>query len=131
MVVLDVIEGDVEHPPQGLPHRLVGGALIECFGHPVAEEVVHADHESVRARHEIRERCHSIQQLDHPEVGQLELLVECAPGGSGGRRIDGREARCQLAPGLPSVRGSAADPRSRIRGTVATENTLLDKAFYL
>jgi transcriptional regulator with XRE-family HTH domain len=28
------------------------------------------------ARHEIRERCHSIQQLDHPEVGQLELQVE-------------------------------------------------------
>ncbi|QSB21931.1 hypothetical protein JN350_09510 [Curtobacterium sp. 24E2] len=28
------------------------------------------------ARHEIRERCHGIQQLDHPEVGQLELQVE-------------------------------------------------------
>ncbi|WIE73415.1 MULTISPECIES: hypothetical protein [unclassified Curtobacterium] len=25
---------------------------------------------------EIRERCHSIQQLDHPAVGQLELQVE-------------------------------------------------------
>jgi hypothetical protein len=62
--VVDILDGDIEHPPQRLPHRLglrPGGQVI---GHPVAEEVVLADDE-VFLRGEVPEEC----PFGHPGRG--------------------------------------------------------------
>ena len=64
---------------------VVGQLRIDAGFHPndsrlsalVGELVVKSDtFAQLWARHEIQERCHGVQQLQHPEVGLLELHVE-------------------------------------------------------